>query len=209
MCYSAFAMQIHNSSQSEQMLDSRGFSWALVQGAILTFCWHFKKGSSILNAGMKATVSGWKSLSNGGVIESKIWPALVSCKRTVFSISTPSTEDYLWCVTVYQKFSPAEKDWEMFIKCWGGMQETKKGIVLSILGRGAERVQKVAAFYWRCCDFQRRSDVLQWGTCWDVSLWGNWRRRFQECSLSKPACCPQLSHFLLLLCPGLLDSYFM
>lgn len=192
MRYSAFAMQIHNSSQSEQMLGGCGFSWALVQGAILTFCWHFLKGSSILNARMRGTVSGWKSLSNGGVIESKNWPILVSSKRTVFSISTPSTEEYPWCVTVYLKFSPAEKDreLEMFTRCWGGMQETKKGRVLSILRRAAERVQTVEACYWHRCNFKRRSDVLQWGTCWDVSLSGNWRRSFQECSLPKPACWP-------------------
>lgn len=106
---------------------------------------------------MKGTVSGWKSLSNGGVIESKIWPTWVSSKRTVFSISTPSTEEYLWRVTVHQKFSSAEKDreLEMFTRCWGGMQEMKKGMVLGILGRGAERVQKVAAWYWCCCDFKR------------------------------------------------------
>lgn len=52
----------------------------------------------------------------------------------------------------------------------------KQGMVLSILRRADERVQKVEACYWHHCDFKRRSDVLHWGTCWDVSLQGNWRR---------------------------------
>lgn len=70
---------------------------------------------------------------------------------------------------IYQKFSPAEKDRELeMLDFKEECRKKKKGIVLGILGRGAERVQKVAAWYWCCCDFKRRSDVLQWGTCWET-----------------------------------------
>lgn len=77
---------------------------------------------------MKGTVSGWKRLSNGGVIESKIWPTLVSSNRACFSISTASMREDLWHMTVYQKFSPTEKGIEGWWGiCWGGKRETKDG----------------------------------------------------------------------------------
>jgi len=45
---------------------------------------------------------------------------------------------------------------ERYITCWGGKQETTKRMALSILGREAERVQKVPACYWCHCDFKNR-----------------------------------------------------
>lgn len=107
---------------------------------------------------MKGEVSGWKRLSNGGVIESKIWPTFISSNRAVSSISTASTKEYLWRMTVYQKFSPTEKgiEWGRGIIYVGEESEKQQRMALSILGRGAERVQKVAVGYWCHCDFKKR-----------------------------------------------------
>lgn len=43
---------------------------------------------------------------------------------------------------------------ERYVRCWGGKWETTKRMALSILGRGAERVQK--ACYWCHRDFKKR-----------------------------------------------------
>lgn len=121
---------------------------------------------------MRGTVSGWKRLRNGGVIESKIWPTLVSSNRPVFPISTAvSTKELLWRLTINQKLSPTEKgtEWWRGIVCVGGGKEKQQSKWIWVfLGRGAERDQKISACYWYHRDFKREfklSDVLHQGTC--------------------------------------------
>lgn len=104
---------------------------------------------------MEETVSGWKRLSNGGVIESKIWLMVISSNRAVFSISTASTEEYLWCMAVYQKFSSMEKG----IQWWGGVGEESRKQQrgwLEYLRKRSWEHSKIAAWNWCHHDIKKR-----------------------------------------------------